>query len=100
VNDPLILVRVVHFAATLTLAGALIFATAIAGPVLRRADDKAACVIRLRLLCIVWLGFGLALLSALVWLTLVAAQTGEAGSRASKVMASESQVIVARMGTR
>jgi putative copper resistance protein D len=83
VNDPLILVRAVHFAATLTLAGALIFATAIAGPVLRRVDDKAACdraacTLRVQLLWIAWLGLALALLSALVWLTLVAAQTGEA----------------------
>jgi putative copper export protein/mono/diheme cytochrome c family protein len=70
-NDPLTVMRAVHFAATLALAGAVIFGAVVAGPALRRTDGEA---LRARLLCVAWWSFAVALLSGAAWLMLLAAQ--------------------------
>jgi putative copper export protein/mono/diheme cytochrome c family protein len=77
VNGPLIAVRAIHFAATLILAGAVIFGALISGPVLGRTDDAASTVLRLRLLRIAWVGFGVAVISGIAWLVLLAAQVSD-----------------------
>ena len=72
-DDPLIFVRAVHFAATLTTAGVALFDAFIAEPVLRTpagAELRATVVRRLR--WIAWIGLVLTLLSGAAWLVLVA----------------------------
>jgi copper resistance protein D len=73
VDDPLIFVRAVHFAATLTVAGVAFFHIFIARPVLRRAASAEfrATVVR-RLAWIAWIGLALTLLSGAAWFVLVA----------------------------
>ena len=72
-DDPLIFVRAVHFAATLTVAGVAFFHIFIARPVLRRAASAEfrATVVR-RLAWIAWIGLALTLLSGAAWFVLVA----------------------------
>jgi putative copper resistance protein D len=77
VNGPLVAVRAIHFAATLMLAGAIIFGALISGPVLHRTDGVASTVLRLRLLRIAWIGFGVAVISGTAWLVLLAAQMSD-----------------------
>ena len=75
-DDPLIFIRAVHFAATLTLAGALIFAVAVVGPIMRQMErgDEA---LRARLLRIAWWSFAAALISGVAWLVVLAADISE-----------------------
>jgi putative copper resistance protein D len=78
VDDPLIFARAVHFAATLMLAGVVIFGAAVAGPALRRSlDDVAGAALRSRLLRIAWWSFAIALVSGAAWLILLAAQISD-----------------------
>jgi putative copper export protein/mono/diheme cytochrome c family protein len=72
-NDPLAVIRAIHFAATLALAGAIIFGAAVSGPVLPGAEGE---VLRRRLQRIAWGSFAVALLSGAAWLVLLAAQMG------------------------
>jgi putative copper resistance protein D len=75
VGDPLILVRAIHFAATLTLAGGVIFVAVVAGPIMPMEGVGAAW--RARLLRIAWWSFAAALISAAAWLVLIAAEISE-----------------------
>ena len=72
-DDPLIFVRAVHFAATLTVAGVALFDAFIAEPVLRTpaGAELRAKVVR-RLAWIAWIGLVLTLLSGAAWFVLVA----------------------------
>jgi putative copper export protein/mono/diheme cytochrome c family protein len=73
-GDPLTWIRAVHFAATLTLAGALVFGAVVAAPAWRGADDDAGrATFRLRLLRIAWTGLALAVISGAAWQVLLAA---------------------------
>ena len=76
-NGPLVAVRAIHFAATLMLAGTVIFGALISGPVLRWTEDAASAALRSRLLRIAWLGFGVAMISGVAWLVLLAAQISD-----------------------
>ena len=73
-DNPLIFVRAVHFAATLTAAGVAFFNIFIAQPALRpsagRAELRAA--VGRRLVWIAWIGMVLTLLSGGAWFVLVA----------------------------
>jgi copper resistance protein D len=72
VDDPLIVVRAVHFATTLTLAGVAIFNVFVAQPALRLgagAELRAAFGRRLSL--IAWTALALTLLSGAAWFVLV-----------------------------
>ena len=72
-DDPLILVRAVHFAATLTASGAAFFKVFIAQPALRpAAHAELRAAIGRRLAWIAWIGLVLALLSGAAWFVLVA----------------------------
>ena len=75
-NDPLTWIRAVHFAATLALAGAVIFGAVIAGPALRPSPGEKAAF-RVQLLRVIWSGFAMAVISGAAWLVLLAAQMSE-----------------------
>jgi copper resistance protein D len=73
VDDPLIFVRAVHFAATLTASGAAFFKVFIAQPALRpAAHAELRAAIGRRLAWIAWIGLVLTLLSGAAWFVLVA----------------------------
>jgi copper resistance protein D len=74
-NDPLVYVRFVHFAATITVAGVVFFAVSIGEPAFRKAKHapRLTAVIRFRFACIAWIGLAVALLSGAAWLILTAA---------------------------
>ena len=72
-DDPLIFVRAVHFAATLSVAGVAFFNVFIAQPVLRpSASPELRAAIGGRLAWIAWIGLVLTLLSGAAWFILVA----------------------------
>jgi putative copper resistance protein D len=75
VNDPLIYVRAVHFAASMLAAGAVFFIAFVAEPALRtaRGDPHVPGIVRCRLAGLVWIGLVLALLSGAAWFVLTAA---------------------------
>jgi putative copper resistance protein D len=74
VNDPLIVARAIHFAATLSVAGAVFFQVFIAGPALRTGGDRTRLptTVRLQLACIAWTGLLLSAISGTAWLVIVA----------------------------
>jgi putative copper resistance protein D len=67
--DPLILVRGIHFAATLLVAGTIVFMSMIAEPALSKG--WVATLYR-QLTLLVWLALAVAVLSGAVWLALLA----------------------------
>jgi copper resistance protein D len=72
--DPLLYARAVHFAATVLVAGVILFVVFVAEPAWRGSRDSAvASKVRTRLAVIAWIGFALALISGTVWLVLTAA---------------------------
>lgn len=72
-SNPLFYVRAVHYAATLSTAGVVVFMVLIAEPAFRRAaNPRLAATLRRRLAWIAWIGLAIALLSAVPWLVLVA----------------------------
>jgi copper resistance protein D len=73
-TDPLIYVRAVHFAATITAAGVVWFIAFIAEPAFRhtKQDTGAALALRNRLAWIAWIGLVGAILSGIPWLVLTA----------------------------
>ncbi|HEY0300033.1 MAG TPA: copper homeostasis membrane protein CopD, partial [Rhizomicrobium sp.] len=70
VIDPLVLVRGVHFVATLLAAGTVSFIVLIAEPASRGGDSA---VLPRRLAVVVWLALAAAVASGFAWLVLVAA---------------------------
>src|SRR5258708_30520182 len=71
-SDPLTWIRAVHFAATLALAGTVIFGAAIAGPALR-APPREGAGLRVHLLRVAWSAPAIALLSGAALLVQLAA---------------------------
>jgi putative copper resistance protein D len=72
--DPLLYARAVHFAATMLVAGVVLFVVFVAEPAWRSSGDSAvAGNVRRRLAVIAWIGFALALISGAAWLVLTAA---------------------------
>jgi putative copper resistance protein D len=78
-DEPLIWVRIVHFAAAISVTGALLFLTFIAEPAFRKLDGaaKIAAVVRSWLTWIEWSGLVLVVLSGAAWLVLKAAEMGD-----------------------
>jgi copper resistance protein D len=78
VDDPLIFVRAVHFAATLSVTGVALFNVFVAQTVLRRpaSPELRASVVR-RLAWIAWIGLAVALLSGAAWFVLVSASISD-----------------------
>jgi putative copper resistance protein D len=77
VNGPLVIVRAVHFAATLLLTGALTFHCFVAAPVFRAKLGPAleACL-RISLDRMIWAALATVLVSGAAWLVLLAAEIG------------------------
>jgi copper resistance protein D len=74
IDDPLIYVRAVHFAAALTVAGAVFFIIFIAEPAFRQAENstRVAVFVRLALAWIGWIGLVVTAVTGVAWLVLVA----------------------------
>ena len=73
-DNPLIYVRAIHFAATIAAAGAIFFSVFIAEPAFSkvRAGARAPIVLRAQFAWMVWVGLAVAVLSGAVWFVLVA----------------------------
>ena len=70
-NAPLIAARAIHFAATTTTAGSLVFGAAVAGPALRSEGTEAG-LFRAQTLIVAWIGLAIALVSGATWFLLQA----------------------------
>ena len=72
--DPLIYVRAIHFAATITVAGAVFFIVFMAEPTFRNAASGARmpAIVRYGLVWIAWSGLVVTVVSGVAWLVLVA----------------------------
>ena len=77
-DDPLIFVRAVHFAATISVTGVALFNVFVAQPVLRppASPELRASVVR-RLAWIAWIGLALVLVSGAAWFVLVSASISD-----------------------
>ena len=77
-DDPLIYVRAIHFAATITVAGAVFFVVFIAEPSFRGAETGARlpAIVRHLLVWVAWTGLVVTVVSGLAWLVLVAQSIG------------------------
>ncbi len=72
--DPLLYARAIHFAATMLVAGLVLFVVFVAAPAWRGGGNSALAVnVRRRLAIIAWIGLALALISGAAWLVLTAA---------------------------
>jgi copper resistance protein D len=73
--DPLFYARAIHFAATMLVAGVVLFAVFVAAPACRgvASNGGVAVKVRARLAVIAWIGLALALISGAAWLILTAA---------------------------
>jgi putative copper resistance protein D len=75
-GDPLVYVRAVHFAATIVAAGTVLFMFLVAEPTFRKSEGNLSAQfgkLRRRYSAIVLASLGLAVLSGLAWLILLAA---------------------------
>src|SRR5258708_4745547 len=70
-NEPLIVIRAIHFAATAMTAGALIFRAVVAEPALG-LTPVATTVVRSQILLVTWIGLAIAAVSGVIWLQLQA----------------------------
>jgi copper resistance protein D len=77
VNEPLVIARAVHMAATLLLAGALTFRCVVAAPAFGAKAAPLEAHLRVRLAWIVWTALAAALVSGAAWLVLLAAEIGD-----------------------
>src|SRR5438876_8629188 len=72
IDGPLVVIRALHFAVTAMTAGILIFRAVVVGTDLCMSTP-AGSLVRARTLRLTWIGLGLALVSGMIWLPLVAA---------------------------
>jgi putative copper resistance protein D len=79
VDDPLIWLRACHFAATASLAGALLFHDLVVRPVVQMAqgDGQMPAIMRRRLVGIVWISFAFVLVTGAGWFVVQAAQMAD-----------------------
>ena len=77
--DPLIWARLIHFAASIAVTGAVFFLGLVAEPAFRQAKAAGSIVsdTRRRLAAISWIGLAAAILSGTAWLVLQAAQMAD-----------------------
>jgi copper resistance protein D len=73
-TDLLVYIRAIHFAATLSVAGAVFFSVFIAQPAFHEAGDTAGlpAAVRRALRSIAWLGLAFAVVSGAAWLVVLA----------------------------
>src|SRR3984957_2027405 len=82
VNDPMIAIRAMHFAATALTTGTLMFRTVVADPALLSAE-AVATVMRAQIRRVAWVGLAITVVSGAIWLLLEAvAMSGLAFSEA------------------
>src|SRR5260370_23174427 len=70
-NEPLIVIRAIHFAAVAMKAGALIFRAVVAEPAVG-LKPVATTVVRSQMLVLTWIGLAIAAVSGVIWLQLQA----------------------------
>jgi putative copper export protein len=78
-GEPLVWVRAVHFAATLSVTGAVLFVALLAEPAFRQADDRGEVSARVRpwFSAIEWVSLALVVVSGAAWLVIQSAQMGD-----------------------
>ena len=78
-GEPVVWVRAVHFAATLSVTGAVLFVALLAEPAFRKADDRGEVSARVRpwFSAIEWVSLALVVVSGAAWLVIQSAQMGE-----------------------
>jgi putative copper resistance protein D len=77
-DDPLIWLRAIHFAATTMVTGGVLFHAFIAEPAFRAADGTRVAVrVGARLAVMVWIGLAAAVVSGAAWLVLLAERMSE-----------------------
>ncbi|HEY4405709.1 MAG TPA: copper homeostasis membrane protein CopD [Xanthobacteraceae bacterium] len=77
-DDPLIWVRVIHFAATMMVTGGVFFHAFVAEPAFQTVDDtRVAARVRFRLALIGWIVLAVTVLSGGAWLVLQTEQMSE-----------------------
>ena len=78
-DDRLIWVRAIHFAATMSLAGVVFFQVFVGEPAFRAdgGNEPAVGLIRRRLTRIAWCSLALVVLSGVAWLLVESAQMSE-----------------------
>jgi copper resistance protein D len=78
-DDPLIYARAIHFAATITAAGAIFFWAFIAQPAFSNAEigARAPAIVRAGLAWMVWIALAVAVLSGAAWFVVVAQSMSE-----------------------
>jgi copper resistance protein D len=69
IDGPMVVARAVHFAASATVAGALMFRAVVAAPALR-GEDKAGGVVDNQIRWLAWIGLVIAVASGGAWLLL------------------------------
>lgn len=86
-DEPMLYVRAIHFAATLLTAGTVFFTVFIAAPAFRtaNADTHVNTVLRRQFAWMAWLSLGLAVISGAAWFVLTAA--GMSGRPLAEVVA-------------
>jgi putative copper resistance protein D len=75
-DDPLIWMRAVHFAATILVAGTIFFRGFVAEPAFGFASNNSRCppAVRSQLAWLEWTGLGLLLVTGAMWLVLISEQ--------------------------
>jgi len=77
-DEPLVWVRFLHFAATVSISGVVIFQACVGGPALRvAANEPMAGVVAGRLARLAWCSLALCVLTAAAWLLVLTAQMTE-----------------------
>ena len=78
-DDPLIYVRAIHYAATITVAGVVFFVVFIGAPAFRNtgSDMRLPAAVEPPLAWLAWIGLALTVVSGAAWFVLVAASMGE-----------------------
>jgi copper resistance protein D len=71
-NDPLIITRAIHFAATAITTGTLVFQALVAEPALH-SGEAVATAVRRQILRVAWVGLAVAAASGAIWILLEAA---------------------------
>jgi putative copper export protein/mono/diheme cytochrome c family protein len=76
-SDPLVLVRAVHFIATMSAVGAVFFAAFVAAPALPKASAELVTKVQLQLTRMVWVSLALVFISAIALLILTTADISD-----------------------
>jgi putative copper resistance protein D len=78
IDGPMVVTRTIHFAASATTAGALMFRGLIAEPALRAAPP-ADPLVHKQILALAWIGLATAVVSGLVWVLLLTMSLSDEG---------------------